>query len=66
MEENTNDEMNNQNGVTVSCPDCGVDIAFVEQPEVGDVVVCENEECGVELEVVNEEPVEVEYLMIQK
>ena len=58
--------MEEQNNFTVSCPDCGNDITFEEQPEVGDVVVCENEDCGVELEVVNENPIDVEYLMIQK
>ncbi len=61
------DEMNPTNNITPTvCPDCGTVLPIPEDVEVGDVVVCTNEECGVELEIVNTNPVEVDYLMIQK
>lgn len=62
---NTNDnQANNTN--QVACPDCGANLELEGEVEIGDVIVCDNPECGVELEVVDTNPLEVEYLMVQK
>jgi lysine biosynthesis protein LysW len=69
MDEQNNDEVINpidNNPKQTVCPDCGSPLNIPDDVEVGDVIVCDNEECGVELEVVNTDPVEVDYLMIQK
>ncbi len=75
MDENTNELMSTDDvsdntdselsGNTVECLDCESSVALPDNPEVGDVLVCEN--CGVELEIIETEPeVEVDYLMIEK
>ncbi|MCA9390315.1 hypothetical protein KC571_02820 [candidate division WWE3 bacterium] len=67
---NTNDMSQNENLEVsenmVVCPDCGTKLILEVEAEIGDVIVCDNTECGVELEVVDINPIEVEYLMVQK
>lgn len=65
------------NKYTTKCLDCGRQIKFSNDIQVGDVLVCENTEtqegCGVELEVIRvdrtnpENPiVTVDYLIVEK
>ena len=49
---------------TITCLDCETVIELSDDIEVGDVVVCE--ECGTELEIISIDPLEVDYLMIEK
>ncbi len=49
---------------TVKCPDCGADIKVASDVEVGDVYICDA--CGVEVEVINTDPIEVDYLLVEK
>jgi len=51
-------------GVGLICPDCENPLSKPESPEVGLVLVCEN--CGAELEIINTDPLEVDFLMIEK
>lgn len=46
------------------CPDCGNVLPAPEAAEVGMVLVCDN--CGAELEIINTDPLEVDFLMIEK
>ena len=39
------------------CPECEVDVPVDIDLETGEIILCE--ECGVELEVVNEDPLEL-------
>lgn len=50
--------------MAINCPECSSSISLPVDSEVGDIVVCEN--CGVELEVVNLNPPEVDVLEIEK
>ncbi|PIZ45767.1 lysine biosynthesis protein LysW [candidate division WWE3 bacterium CG_4_9_14_3_um_filter_41_6] len=49
---------------TVTCPDCENGISVIDGVEDGDILVCEK--CGVELEIINTDPIEVDYLYVQK
>jgi len=49
---------------SVNCLDCDQPIEVADDQEVGDVLVCKN--CGVELEVVSIDPIEVDYLLVEK
>lgn len=49
---------------TVTCLDCHESISFDSTPELGDVLVCNG--CGVELEITNTKPLEVNYLYVRK
>jgi len=49
---------------TIKCPDCSSTISFLDNSEIGDVIVCDN--CEVELEIVNLDPAQVDYLLAQK
>jgi len=48
----------------VPCLDCDSTLEVVDDIEIGDILVCEG--CGVELEVVNNNPTELDYLYVQK
>lgn len=48
----------------VLCKDCQKPLEVGESPELGDVIVCK--ECGAELEIVGLDPMELDYLMVQK
>jgi len=48
----------------VNCPDCSAPVSFLDNSEIGDVVVCDN--CEVELEITNLNPAQVDYLLAQK
>ena len=47
-----------QSQLTVSCPECGAEVAFPRSPLNGEVVTCAG--CGVELEVISTNPIRVE------
>lgn len=40
-----------------SCPECEVDVPVDNDLEAGEIILCE--ECGAELEVVSEDPLEL-------
>lgn len=44
--------------VTVECVECGGEVTFEDTPLVGEIVSCPD--CGVELEVINDNPVEID------
>lgn len=48
----------------IKCPECAVEIKLNAEPELGDIAVCN--ECGLEVEVTNLEPLEVEPVMEEK
>lgn len=47
-----------------NCLDCQKELELPEQAEIGDVLVCD--ECGVEMEIISVEPIELDYLMVEK
>lgn len=59
--------MENQNELsdkqTIKCLECG-DLNEMVDIEVGKILVCEK--CGLEMEVINTSPVEVDYLFAMK
>ena len=48
--------------ITVSCIDCNRPIKLDFRPSVGDVITCSS--CGVELEVIDVEPVELDWVYL--
>ena len=48
----------------IECPECGEEIKLNDKPEMGDISVCDG--CGVEMEVVNTDPIEVEAVVEEK
>ena len=44
--------------VTVACLECGADVSFGEDVIAGEIAECE--ECGIELEVISVDPLEVD------
>jgi alpha-aminoadipate carrier protein LysW len=50
--------------IIVFCIECGGPIRLDSRPRVGDVVVCTK--CGVELEIVGVEPVELDLHALEK
>lgn len=56
--------MNEQTPSTIKCLDCDAPIKLTLPLEMGDVLVCD--ECGVELEIVNTTPAELDYLLVEK
>jgi len=49
--------------ITVSCIDCQHPLALQSKPVEGEIIVCTH--CGVELEVINVEPVELDWLYLE-
>jgi lysine biosynthesis protein LysW len=49
---------------SVKCLDCNYEIEVPEDSEVGDVFLCN--ECGVEVEVISVDPLEIDYLLVEK
>jgi len=48
----------------IKCPECEEMITLNPEPELGDIAVCDS--CGLEVEVVNTEPLEVEPVVEEK
>lgn len=49
---------------SVPCLDCLTAIVVPDGSEIGDILLCTS--CGVEVELINTDPLEVDYLYVQK
>lgn len=46
------------------CPDCEMEISVHENPQIGEILDCEN--CGAEMEITSLDPIEVELIEDEK